>query len=78
MNVSRPYAQLVNTVAQKISFRPPQFVPELRQALDPNDAFVSHLYLKLIHPDQQWRRTIFCCENHNLRLRHIDLNINIA
>ena len=35
---------------------------DLDGLLDPNDAFVPHLYLKLIHPDQQWRRTIFCCE----------------
>ena len=53
VHISVTHTQLVNPVTQEIGFGPTQFVTELRQALDPNDAFVPNLVLKLVHPDQQ-------------------------
>ena len=53
VHISVPHTQLVDPVAQEIGFRPTQFVTELRQALDPNNALVPNLALELVHPGQQ-------------------------
>src|SRR5262245_28698723 len=74
LNVSIPHSKFMDPTPKEVCLRPPQFVPHLRQPLDPNNDLVAHFRLQPVHPIEQRHGAVFSGEKHNLRLRHAYLD----
>lgn len=53
VNASQADAQLVDPVAQEVSFRPAQFVAHLAQSFQPEVALVLYLHRQPVEPLQE-------------------------